>query len=241
MNVPKTSSGKPCKLCLKKGGKCHLHCSSKKSSSSPKKSPKKSGSPKRLKSRKSSPKNIHFDEIPLPALYVILINLDRDDLDEACIASRQARKICKLKRFREEYSARQPKNIIGKLTEAGRYVSRQFTKIDFTDENETLVTINYDQNFVLISLVIILPAGINIGLERDPELGHGITSEGDLSIEEMKDIIINLGKKRWLEDSVNIAWEDFEDIGLSEKTAKSIFEEVRRASGLEIFRKLKWK
>lgn len=99
MNVPKTSSGKDCKLCLKKGGRCHLHGGS--PGKSPKRSPNtKSGSfdsvlgyHKRASSKKSSPKRSSPKKIgswsgedildlPKPVLYDFLLEMSGTELRE---------------------------------------------------------------------------------------------------------------------------------------------------------------
>lgn len=141
MNVPKTSSGKPCKLCLKKGSTCHLHKSSPRSpkksspSSSLKRSPNtKSGSfdsalgshKKRVSStispKRSSPKIPtkfeYINDLPLPALQEVLLNMDREELNKLCSMNKRAKRICDENNFRMMYNARNlPPLVKGELEE----------------------------------------------------------------------------------------------------------------------------
>ncbi len=115
MSAPRTSLGKPCKKCLKKGSPCHLH---KSVSSSPKKlSPNtKAGSfdsalgtyKSPLKRKLSTPKELpQFEYLPLPALQEILLNIpNRDQLTYICNNSRQAAKVCKTPEFKKLYNSR---------------------------------------------------------------------------------------------------------------------------------------
>lgn len=121
METPRTSSGKLCKKCLKKGKPCHLHTTvsgmaskarSKVSAASGRKSAKKSPTKKQKKRAVFADQ---FEHVPLPALQQILLNLDRKRLHEVCISSRQAAKVCKEPRFQQSYNARYPSLIVGNL------------------------------------------------------------------------------------------------------------------------------
>lgn len=127
MSATGTVSGKPCKLCKKKGDLCHVHASSPKKT--PKKTPLKSGvratavkapktpkkTPKKtparatvVKSSKSPKKGIptefyYLEQLPLPVLEVVMMNMEHRELNRLCNISRRAKKICDSVRFREDY------------------------------------------------------------------------------------------------------------------------------------------
>lgn len=52
-----------------------------------------------------------FEYIPLPALYEIMLNLDRKELHYLCTSNKVANKICKEPRFREDYNKRHPRKM----------------------------------------------------------------------------------------------------------------------------------
>ncbi len=139
MEVPRTSSGKPCKLCIAKGGPCHLH------GGSPKKVPSSStksgsfssalgkfGSPK----KKSAPKKkyprqwdnlMYIDEMPKPALEVLLLNMTPAQLHAICSKNKRAQSICKLPNFQSKYQEEHPVFITGKIKhyETARGVAKE--------------------------------------------------------------------------------------------------------------------
>ena len=92
MSTPKTASGSPCKLCLKKGSGnlCHLHGGS----------PVRSASP-RSKTPTRSPKTF-FNTVGDP-LYNILLNLPKEELQVICRVNEKAKKICKNTRFQKDW------------------------------------------------------------------------------------------------------------------------------------------
>jgi hypothetical protein len=93
-----TQSGKKCKKCLQRGGPCHLHGGS----PSPKKTSPKSyptSSPKL-----SSSTAAWLSDLPGPALFQVLLNMDQHELNAACRTHSSAAKICSTKRFQEEYN-----------------------------------------------------------------------------------------------------------------------------------------
>lgn len=123
MDVPRTSSGKPCKKCIAKGGLCHLHTSgaSGRSSSTSKKlssntkpgsfgsalgrwSGEKKSSPK--KSRKASSPISYLDKLDKPARMQVLLNMDLKELNRTCNVSRKAKEICDSKLFQQMYNAK---------------------------------------------------------------------------------------------------------------------------------------
>ena len=154
MNVPRTSSGKPCKLCIAKGGPCHLHASDKKSAS-PKKSPPIS------QAKSKSPTN-WFDQykgLPQAALYEVLLGVNREQLHYICTTSRQAAKICAQTRFRKEYDARhtEPGLMIGKIKQNypdwGTSVVDKLKRKYFEDEDGSTLIVGYDNNNVVMKVV----------------------------------------------------------------------------------------
>jgi len=106
MSTPRTSSGRICKKCLKKGSPCHLHTSVASGVASQK-------SPSKKKQREIFADQ--FENLALPALERILLNLDRSQLHATCISSRQASKVCREPRFQRLYNAKHPSLIVGNL------------------------------------------------------------------------------------------------------------------------------
>ena len=49
-----------------------------------------------------------FEHLPKPALFSLMLQLDRDDLIKLCASSRVANEICKIKKFREDYAKLHP-------------------------------------------------------------------------------------------------------------------------------------
>lgn len=58
-----------------------------------------------LQKRGKPEQKMVFDHIPGPALFEIMLNLDRDELFQLCTMNRTANKICQLRRFQERYNA----------------------------------------------------------------------------------------------------------------------------------------
>ena len=115
MEVPRTSSGKPCKLCLAKGGPCHLHSSS-------------GGPPGKKTSGTIYPKSAEqspvqwINQLPQPALYEFLMHLDRKNLYLICSENKKAKKICNLTRFQKEYNSKHTGGLFrGDLREVENY------------------------------------------------------------------------------------------------------------------------
>lgn len=137
MNVPKTSSGKDCKLCLKKGSKCHLHGGTPGSPKSPKRSPnaksgsfdsalgshKKRSSPKRSSPKKSSPKKTgswtgeDILDLPKPVLYDFLLELSGKKLKEL-VKIKKVRELVSYPEFKRLYDIRHKVDAftVGKVT-----------------------------------------------------------------------------------------------------------------------------
>ena len=153
MEVPKTSSGKPCKLCIAKGGPCHLHGGTPKKLSSntkvgsfgsalgtyktsgPKKSSSRSktNSPKRSTPKKSSPKIHYLDKIDKDALSLILMAMERRELNIVCNQSAKAKKICDAKWFREAYEAKHAL-FKGKIVQNARMETGAYYTYEESDE-----------------------------------------------------------------------------------------------------------
>ena len=100
---PLTAKGKECKLCKAKGSGnlCHLH------GGSPKKaSPKK----RSISPKTSSPKKFHYlNNLPLPALERVLLEMGEKELKEVCSTSKHALKICREHNFRQKWLVRHPR------------------------------------------------------------------------------------------------------------------------------------
>lgn len=106
---PLTAKGKECKLCKAKGPgeKCHLHGGSPKKLSPEKSSARRSPPRKRERSSPQSSNFDYFNNLPLPALKEVLLNINnKKALKEICSNSKQAQKICRTKDFQEKYEAR---------------------------------------------------------------------------------------------------------------------------------------
>lgn len=61
---------------------------------------------KMLRPPKLGSEKLDFDDIPLPAIFEIMLNLDRKELHYLCTSNKVANKICKEPRFRDEYNER---------------------------------------------------------------------------------------------------------------------------------------
>ncbi len=160
MEVPRTSSGKTCKLCIAKGAPCHLHGGTPKKLSSNTKSGSfgsalgKFDSPKKRDSREWLDQ---YKGLPQPALYQVLLNVDREELHYICTRSKQALKICRTTRFREEYESKNPSGlIVGKLKMVKKlvrppdpaYPGFGGTRLEFVDEGENEIGIAYENGII---------------------------------------------------------------------------------------------
>lgn len=103
MDVPRTTSGSPCKICKQKGSPCHIHKgkSLSKMSESSRKSSLNSLSPK-----KTSLEFPYFLDLPKPVLYETLLNLKPRELKILCSESRKVHSICILEEFKRLYDIR---------------------------------------------------------------------------------------------------------------------------------------
>lgn len=132
MNTPRTLSGKLCKLCIAKGGPCHLHKT---------KTDKKSS-----KKLSKSPKKMNLEMIPLPALQKILLQVPRKNLSYFCVKSAQASKLCKLERFRKLYDERHPRLIRGKLTLISHNIEDERIEMRDDTDNRFVIAYSIDRN-----------------------------------------------------------------------------------------------
>jgi len=80
MSLGVTSAGKTCKKCSAKRERCHQHS--------------------------ISPGPFH--ELPNPALYEILLNLPREQLNAVCRSNKRMTEFCSNPRFRMDYNERHP-------------------------------------------------------------------------------------------------------------------------------------
>lgn len=231
MNTPKTSTGKPCKLCLKKGESCHLH--------SPKKGFAKKMSPKAVVKKKSSPKMV-LDAIPLPALQEILLNLDRAELYDFCSQNKQAYKICSEERFRMLYEAKHgnEKMIHGELEQ-----KQGVTPLVFQDARRNILTFDDRKDTMKISYTPNLgPKSVvkaKLILQRksiydDHVLKVSIPLRG--AHLEVKDILSAIGKEKWAVASrppviIHKPLANYEETELSKKAAEEFLKIVKRFVG----------
>ncbi len=141
MDIPRTSSGKKCKLCTSKGSPCHLHSSvsPKRSSKTSKILPKRKTSPKRSPPSKI-PYQVYLDTLPLPSLQQVLLNMDRRQLNQICSLNKRAKKICDLNNFKILYFAKNPPVIFnGALKEVSLLdttIPRDMKALMFHDDDD---------------------------------------------------------------------------------------------------------
>lgn len=138
-----TLSGSPCKLCIAKKEKCHLHSSLKKSPSprSSKSSPKKPQVSKRVWSPGQNKKMFedfgYLNSLPVPALEIILLEVsERKKLHEICKNVRAAFRVCKEPRFQKLYNEKHGGLFVGKISYEKKETGT-LTKHIFTDEKGT--------------------------------------------------------------------------------------------------------
>lgn len=191
MNTPKTSTGKPCKLCLKKGGSCHLH--------SPNQSTRKSS--RSASPKKSSPKMV-LDDIHLPALQEILLKLDRETLNSLCSSNKQAYKICSEKTFQMLYDAIHPKK--EQMTFGELKMTKDIHKdLIFTDERGTRIMFEKEKGDGIKILYSPKGQGLEVQFElrrsskyKDPVLRLSLRDDADFA--SPSDFLKSIGKLRWL-------------------------------------------
>ncbi len=110
-STSRTSSGKICKICSKKGSPCHLHTSKASGVGSGGTKSKKSSSPKKI-----TPELFDLEHLPLPALQQVLLNIsDKAQLNHICRNSRQAAKVCRTPEFKKLYSAKYMGLFVGQI------------------------------------------------------------------------------------------------------------------------------
>lgn len=131
-DIPKTSSGKPCKLCTSKGGVCHVHAHT-----------RASASPKRSSDESPISPFEFLKGMPNPALYEILLKLDMEQLHYICSTNRKAHKICASPRFKKAYKS---KLFVGKFQSSGPY---EFTDhagniFQLTTDGKTIKSMYYE-------------------------------------------------------------------------------------------------
>lgn len=234
MNPPKTSTGKPCKLCLKKGGPCHLH-----SRNSPKKGFVKK-TPKAVVKKKSSPKMV-LDAVPLPALQEILLNLDRAELYDFCSQNKQAYKICSQQRFRMLYEARHADDrqmIYGELEQKQGVTPLVFQDakgniLTFDDRIDTM-KISYTPNLGPKSVVKAKLILQRKSIYDDHVLKVSIPLRG--AHLEVKDILSAIGKEKWAVASrppviIHKPLANYKETELSKKAAEEFLKIVKRFVG----------
>ena len=107
-STPRTTSGKICKICSKKGSPCHLHTSGGESGGE-------SGA--KTSSRKKPAKKFNLEDLPIPALQQVLLNIsDSRKLHQICNESRKAAKVCRAPEFKKMYNAKYKRLFVGKIT-----------------------------------------------------------------------------------------------------------------------------
>lgn len=241
MEAPRTSSGKPCKLCLKRGGKCHMHSQGSLKKSSAKKSSGVTIKKSRVKS--SSPK-MDLDDIPLPALQEILLKLDRKELHDFCSKNRQAFKICKEKNFQMMYEAKhgtEGQMIVGKIKLEAEHTDAMS---DWFFEDEIGNRLIFDLRG---------PGDIMIGYSAMKRRGLDRSKRFLLTYEKQSgydkptfflkayrgrhsEVLETIQKVRWLKKSGKVvaAGPGFEEILLSREAAKEFLTLVKKAAGSQV-------
>ena len=141
MDVPRTQSGSPCKLCKTKGSVCHMH----------------GGSPRKESMYSMSTQNFlpidfeNFERLPKPAMMNVMLQLSWSQLNYVCRISREANKICKEPRFVEEYKRTHHLNLLmGKLKDSGYDI---MTFFGFKDERGNTVMIETSQKGEVMNMV----------------------------------------------------------------------------------------
>jgi hypothetical protein len=238
MEAPRTSSGKPCKLCLKKGAKCHIHTGSSPKKSSAKKKRSSVASKKSTKKRGTSPKMI-LDDIPLPALQQILLNMERKELHDFCSKNKQAFKICKEKNFQMMYEAKHGTTgqmIVGKLKLESVHTEAMS---DWFFEDEIGDRLIFDLRG---------PGDIMIGYSTMKRQGLDRSKRFLLTYEKKSrydnptfflrtyrghpEVLETIGKLRWLKKSKKPTYDGppgFEDVDLSRDAAEEFLALVKKA------------
>ena len=226
-STPKTSSGKLCKKCLKKGSPCHLHTnvvsgetSGGTSGVSPSRKSVKSSKPQKSPTKKQKARAIfadQFEHVPLPALEQILLNLNRKRLHRICISSRQVAKVCRESRFQKLYDAKHPPLIVGELhlidtkTIAPLLAKYVIKRATFHDDVGNKVEI-YKKGRTETELAFVLPSddlAVDIRLsliygQTEPlYFGLHTLATTDLSQDifdtTAKNFLVNVGKTSWIE------------------------------------------
>lgn len=118
MSVKLTREGKQCKLCLKKGGPCHIHAGKAVAKAAP---PKKAKAPAKRAAKKARSKAKakaksrvvstgvdRFATLPKDALTLILLAMDRPELTKVRKLSKRARAVSDTSSFKDQYHTRHP-------------------------------------------------------------------------------------------------------------------------------------
>ena len=123
MSVKLTAAGKQCKLCLKKGGPCHIHAGKVQKIAAKKPSAKKTAVKKTAKTARSKTAKAKFGKgkvkivsdgvdrfatLPKDALVMILLEMDRPELTKIRKLSKRARLLSDSAAFQEQYHAKHP-------------------------------------------------------------------------------------------------------------------------------------
>ena len=115
-STPRTTSGKICKICSKKGSPCHLHTSGTSGGTSR----IASGVVKSVSSKKPA-KKFNLEDLPIPALQQVLLNIsDERKLHQICTESRKAAKVCRAPEFKKMYNAKYKRLFVGRITKSAR-------------------------------------------------------------------------------------------------------------------------
>jgi hypothetical protein len=153
-----TSKGSPCK---NPSGSCQYHCKRdiSKRVSSKSRSTAKKASVKRETIRRSSPPRIEpgsyvalLNDLPEPVLYRTLFNLQREELNQICKSASKLRlkgvptkieKICRTKRFQEEYVQKNPLQIWSLLDATMSEIGNYYVRDQYRTINIVGSTIDY--------------------------------------------------------------------------------------------------
>ena len=229
MDAPRTATGSPCKLCLKKGpgDRCHLHGGTPRT---PGRSPKKSPSPKwkgsprtkvvsnlddlfgafgspkgsSPKSAKKSPREFHYLEaLPEPALQQVLLNMEWVSLSRTCKNVPKAQKICREYNFQQLYLARHQRPLFWGLrsVKPTRTTDGFIPKFSYRNEKQIVHFIKFEED-VELQIWFTFYAYIAISVEWNGS-SFGGNVEPHLNIDftgkKKEDMFIDMGKPEWLD------------------------------------------
>lgn len=187
-----------------------------------------------------------FENLPKPALFEVMLNLDRRQLQLLCISSRKANKICKERRFRTEYNKKHYILFSGKL----RKIEETPNRMRLRDEKNNVLVLSFYANTV--ETIVYIPRDRTSYIPKmskelsklveDEQAGIIVNSKGEFDIVgwfvdyenvDLNDFDLNendivwgflksIGREKWYEEE-NTFW------FFSTKTAKEFVDIVENA------------